>query len=58
MVKPRGALIILGLIAYGLIWTLLVLDKWRISITVLSALNYLLILVASWALNLFKDLRQ
>ena len=32
-VKQRGALITIGLIAYGVLWTLLVIDKWRISIT-------------------------
>lgn len=57
-VKQRGALITIGLIAYGVLWTLLVIDKWRISITTLSALNFLLLIAACWALHMFKGVRQ
>lgn len=58
VMKPRGYMLLVGLIVYACAWVGLAVDRWRLSILVISAVNFIAILFAANALNLFKDLRR
>ena len=56
-IKGRGYLLLFGLVAYLILWAGLVVDKWRMSVLVASAVNLVLILLAGKALSFFKSWR-
>lgn len=57
IIKPRGYPLLVGLLMYAGAWGGLAIEKWRVSNLIVSAVNFLAILLAAKALNRLKAWR-